>query len=102
MLQTIYREIDFEDELTARQQRDTHLAELEAQGMECIAETLYNIVEGWRVFTLIAIPPTRTDEVAKPSHSAAAPSKRSDRPERQPSRSQRQTPKRTKFTYDVL
>lgn len=101
MLQTIYREIDFEDELTARQQRDAHLAELEAQGMECVAETLYNIVEGWRIFTLIATPPTRTDEMAKPSPSAA-PSKRTDRPERQPSSFQRQTPKRTKFTYDVL
>jgi hypothetical protein len=65
MLQTIYREIDFEDELTARQQRDAHLAELEAQGMECVAETLYNIVEGWRIFTLIATPPTRTDAISR-------------------------------------
>jgi hypothetical protein len=40
MLQTVYREIDFDDEMAARQQRDAHLAELQAQGMECVGENL--------------------------------------------------------------
>ena len=85
MLQTVYREIDFNDERTARQQRDAHLAELQAQGMECIAEDLYNVIEGWRVFTLVATPPARPDAIAtlprtsKPSQSGAAePPKRSE------------------------
>jgi hypothetical protein len=78
MVQTVYCEIDFDDEKTARQQRDAHLAELQAQGMECIAEDLYNVIEGWRVFTLVATPPSRPESTAvsrrlsKPMPSGAA------------------------------
>jgi hypothetical protein len=95
MLQTVYREIDFDDEMAARQQRDAHLAELQAQGMECVGENLYNAVEGWRVFTLVATPPLRpeiTDESrsSKPLHSGTAePSQHSDRPKRKSAVSQK-------------
>jgi hypothetical protein len=107
MLQTVYREIDFEDEQTARQQRDAHLADLQAQGMECVAENLYNVVEGWRVFTLVAARPARpeitdTRRLPKPLHSGAAESlQQSARPKSQSSRPQKLPSKRAKFTYDV-
>jgi hypothetical protein len=107
MLQTVYREIDFDDEMAARHQRDAHLAELQAQGMECVGENLYNAVEGWRVFTLVATPPVRpeiTDESqsSKPSQSGTAElPQRSDRPKRKDSVSQKPRPVRNKRTYDV-
>jgi hypothetical protein len=107
MLQTVYREIDFDDEIAARHQRDAHLAELQAQGMECVGENLYNAVEGWRVFTLVATPPARVEitdgsRSSKPSHSATAePPQRSDRPKREDLVSQKPQPVRTKRTYDV-
>jgi hypothetical protein len=105
MLQTVYREIDFDNEVAARQQRDAHLAELQAQGMECVGENLYNAVEGWRVFTLVATPPVRpeiTDEssLSKLHSGTAEPSQHSDRPKRN-SVSQKPQPVRTKRTYDV-
>jgi hypothetical protein len=107
MLQTVYREIDFDDEVTARQQRDAHLAKLQAQGMECIAEDLYNVIEGWRVFTLVATPPARPDATAasrlsKPSQSGAAePPTRSDPPKQQGLIPQKSHSKRAKPTYEV-
>jgi hypothetical protein len=67
-----FRELDFEDATAARQQRDDRLSELQTQGMVCIGENLYH-VEGWRVFTLVATPPTRQ---AFPSESAPVPSSR--------------------------
>jgi hypothetical protein len=106
MLQTVYREIDFDDEITARQQRDAHLAELQAQGMECIAEDLYNVIEGWRVFTLVATPPARPEATAvprlKPSQSGTAElPTQSDPPRRQGLISQKPHSKRAKPTYEV-
>jgi hypothetical protein len=107
MLQTVYREIDFDDERTARQQRDAHLAKLQAQGMECIAEDLYNVIEGWRVFTLVATPPARRDAIAvsqlsRPSQSGAAePPMRSAPPRRQGLIPKKPYSKRAKPTYEV-
>ena len=106
MLQTVYREIDFDDEITARQQRDAHLAELQAQGMECIAEDLYNVIEGWRVFTLVATPPARPEATAvprlKPSQSGTAElPTQSDPPRRQGLIPQKPHSKRAKPTYEV-
>ena len=107
MFQTVYREIDFDDEITARQQRDSHLAELQAQGMECLAEDLYNVIEGWRVFTLVATPPTRPEATAvprlsKPLQSGAAEQPmQSDLPRRQGLIPQKPQPKRAKPTYEV-
>ena len=107
MLQTVYREIDFDDEITARQQRDAHLAELQAQGMECIAEDLYNVIEGWRVFTLVATPPTRPDATAVPRLSkplqlgAAEPPTQSDPPRRQGLIPRKPYSKRAQPTYEV-
>jgi hypothetical protein len=57
----VFRELDFDDATAARQQRDQRLTELQTQGMVCIGENLYH-VEGWRVFTLVATPPTRQVE----------------------------------------
>jgi hypothetical protein len=54
----VFRELDFDDATSAHQRRDQRLTELQAQGMICIGENLYH-VEGWRVFTLVATPPTR-------------------------------------------
>jgi|GEM_PF-402382 len=109
MIQTVYREIDFDDEITARQQRDIHLAELRSQGMECIEEDLYNVIEGWRVFTLVATPPVRPDAIAtlprtsKPSHSRAAElTKRSDLAKRPGLAPEEPHSKRIKRTYEVL
>ena len=93
--------------LTARQQRDAHLAELQAQGMECIAEDLYNVIEGWRVFTLVATSPTRPDATAvprlfKPTQSGAAePPTQSDPPRRQGLIPRKPHSKRAKPTYEV-
>lgn len=107
MIQTVYREIDFDDEISARQQRDAHLAELQAQGMECIAEDLYNVIEGWRVFTLVATPPVRPEVTAVPRLSKTSQSgatetpKRSDPPKQQGLISQKPHPKRAKPTYEV-
>lgn len=107
MIQTVYREIDFDDEITARQQRDAHLAELQAQGMECIAEDLYNVIEGWRVFTLVATPPARSEAKAvprllKPTQSGTAePPTQSDPPRRQGLISQKPYSKRAKPSYEV-
>jgi hypothetical protein len=109
MFQTVYREIDFDDEITARQQRDAHLAELQAQGMECIAEDLYNVIEGWRVFTLVAAPPARPDvtvvprlKLSKPSQSGAAePPTQSDPLRRQDLIPQKPFSKRAKHAYEV-
>jgi hypothetical protein len=107
MLQTVYREIDFDDEMAARQQRDAHLAELQAQGMECVAENLYNAIEGWRVFTLVATPPGQLERTSispslKPSHSTDAEAPQpSERPKRKGPVSQEPQSARTKRTYDV-
>jgi hypothetical protein len=107
MFQTVYREIDFDDEITARQQRDAHFAELQAQGMDCIAEDLYNVIDGWRVFTLVATPPVRPDATAtprlsKPSPSGAAePPTRADPPKQQGLIPQKPHSKRSQPTYEV-
>jgi hypothetical protein len=106
MLQTIYREIDFDDEQTARQERDARLAELEAQGMECLAENLYNALDGRRVFTLVATPPVSLEQSAaravKPSSSATTElPQRSAQPKPREATSQRLPAKRVKLTYDV-
>ena len=107
MLQTVYREIDFDDEITARQQRDAHLAELQVQGMECVAEDLYNVIEGWRVFTLVATPSARSDATAasrlsKPLQSGVAePPTQSDPPRQQGLILRKPHSKRAKPTYEV-
>jgi hypothetical protein len=54
----VFREVDFEDAAVARQQRDLRLFQLQEQGLVCVGENLYH-VEGWRVFTLEATPPSR-------------------------------------------
>jgi hypothetical protein len=54
----VFRELDFEDAAEARQQRDLRLSQLQEQGLVCVGENLYH-VEGWRVFTLVATPPSR-------------------------------------------
>jgi cobalamin biosynthesis Mg chelatase CobN len=106
MLQAIYREIDFDDEQTARQERDAHLAELEAQGMECLAENLYNALNGRRVFTLVATPPVILERSAAravklSSSEATEPPQRSVQPKPQEAKPQRLPVKRVKLTYDV-
>jgi hypothetical protein len=70
----VFRELDFDDATAARQQRDDRLSELQTQGMVCVGENLYH-VEGWRVFTLVATPPTRQ---VSPSESAPVQSSRRD------------------------
>jgi hypothetical protein len=106
MLQTVYREIDFDDEQMARQERDARLAELEAQGMECVAENLYNALDGRRVFTLLATPPVSVDPSVTRSAKAAPPGaaespQRSVRPKPQGVKPQKLPGKRAKLTYDV-
>jgi hypothetical protein len=54
----VFRELDFEDAAEARQKRDLRLSQLQEQGLVCVGENLYH-VEGWRVFTLVATPPSR-------------------------------------------
>jgi hypothetical protein len=54
----VFREVDFEDAAVARQQRDVRLSQLQEEGLVCVGENLYH-VEGWRVFTLVATPPSR-------------------------------------------
>jgi hypothetical protein len=71
----VFRELDFDDATAARQQRDDRLSELQTQGMVCVGENLYH-VEGWRVFTLVATPPTRRQ--VSPSESAPVQSSRRD------------------------
>jgi hypothetical protein len=65
----VFRELDFEDAAEARQQRDLRLAQLQERGLVCVGENLYH-VEGWRVFTLVATPPSRLipqpEELAEP------------------------------------
>jgi hypothetical protein len=68
----VFRELDFDDATAARQQRDHRFIELQDQGMVCVGENLYH-VEGWRVFTLVATPPTRQ---ISPSESASVRSSR--------------------------
>jgi hypothetical protein len=107
MLQTVYREIDFEDEQIARQHRDRHLSELQAQGMDCVAEDLYNAVNGWRVFTLVATLPAPVEESQRlrPAPSASVRTiKAQPRPQRsqlQDSEPQKLRPERNKRTYEV-
>jgi len=75
--------------------------------LECIAEDLYNVIEGWRVFTLVATPPARPDATAvprllKPSQSGTAePPTQSDPPRRQGLIPQKPYSKRAKLTYEV-
>jgi hypothetical protein len=105
MLQTVYREIDFEDEQMARQHRDRHLSELQAQGMECIAEDLYNAVDGWRVFTLVATLPAPVEETRPASSSASVHARKGQpRPQRsqlKDSKPQKLRSERNKRTYEV-
>jgi hypothetical protein len=106
MLQTVYREIDFEDERMARQQRDRHLSELQAQGMDCVAEDLYNAIDGWRVFTLVATQPTLVEErnQPRPSPSTSDSTKvhsRSQRLKLKDSVPQKLGAERNKRTYEV-
>jgi hypothetical protein len=105
MLQTVYREIDFEDERMARQHRDRHLSELQAQGMECIAEDLYNAVDGWRVFTLVATLPAPAEETRPaPSSASVHAMKGQPRPQRsqlKDSKPQKLRSERNKRTYEV-
>jgi hypothetical protein len=69
----VFRELDFDDASTARQQRDQRLTELQAQGMVCVGENLYH-VEGWRVFTLVATPPAR--QISQPGSASVRASRR--------------------------
>jgi hypothetical protein len=107
MLQTVYREIDFENEQMARQHRDRHLFELQAQGMDCIAEDLYNAVDGWRVFTLVATLPAPVEETQRlrPAPSAAVRTMNAQhspqRSQLQDSKPQKLRPERNKRTYEV-
>jgi hypothetical protein len=107
MLQTVYREIDFEDERMARQHRDRHLSELQAQGMDCVAEDLYNAVDGWRVFTLVATLPTSVEETerSRPAPSASVHTlngqPRPQRSQLKDSGSQKPRSERNKRTYEV-
>lgn len=51
-------ETDWDEGINARQLRDQRMLELQAQGMVCTSENLYN-VQGQRVFILVASPPPR-------------------------------------------
>jgi hypothetical protein len=102
MLQTVYREIDFDDERMARQQRDRHLSELQAQGMDCVAEDLYNAIEGWRVFTLVATLPPLVEETDRSQLSSSVKvSPRSQRLKLQDSEPQKLGAGKLKRTYEV-
>jgi hypothetical protein len=104
MLQTVYREIDFEDEQIARQHRDRHLSELQAQGMDCVAEDLYNAVDGWRVFTLVATLPAPVEETRPAPLASVHTMKGKPRPQRaqlKDSKPQKLRSERNKRTYEV-
>jgi hypothetical protein len=53
-IEETFLELDWDSEEEARQARDARAAELQAQGLFCILENLYNIVNGRRVFVVIA------------------------------------------------
>jgi hypothetical protein len=52
-IQETFLELDWEDADMAKQARDSRAAELQAQGLVCTCENLYN-VSGYRVFLLEA------------------------------------------------
>jgi hypothetical protein len=62
-IQETFLETDWDDEASARAARDARATELQAQGLVCSCENLYNVM-GYRVFLLEAtemdtIDPTR-------------------------------------------
>lgn len=53
-LEETFLELDWDSEDEARQARDARAAELQAQGLVCTVENLYNAVNGRRVFIVSA------------------------------------------------
>jgi hypothetical protein len=57
-IQEVFLETDWDDARSAQRQRDQRMQELQAQGLICTSENLYNI-NGQRVFILVATPPIK-------------------------------------------
>lgn len=53
-IQEVFLEIAWDSEEAARQARDARAVELQTQGLVCVCENLYNVVNGRRVFLVIA------------------------------------------------
>lgn len=53
-MEETFLELDWDGEEEARQARDARAKELQAQGLVCTLENLYNAVNGRRVFIVIA------------------------------------------------
>ena len=75
-IQEVFLETDWDDVAEARQKRDERILELQSTGLVCVAQDLYNILNGRRVFALIASPPSPVE----PSRDETKP--RSLRPQR--------------------
>ncbi|NJR65518.1 MAG: hypothetical protein HC772_09725 [Leptolyngbyaceae cyanobacterium CRU_2_3] len=58
LIQEVFMETDWDEGVSARQLRDQRMQELQAQGLICTSENLYN-VQGQRVFVLVASPPPK-------------------------------------------
>lgn len=56
MIQT-FLEADWDDAIAARHARDARLLELQAQGLECRTENLFNILTNHRVYLVEATEP---------------------------------------------
>ena len=55
MHQEVFIETSWEDTVAAREARDRRVAELQAEGLICTTENLWN-VQGYRVYLLVAVP----------------------------------------------
>jgi hypothetical protein len=60
-IQETFLELDWEDADEARQARDARAEELQAQGLVCVLENLYNAVDGRQVFTVTATEAEKID-----------------------------------------
>lgn len=60
-IQETFLELDWEDADEARQARDARAEELQAQGLVCVLENLYNAVDGRQVFMVIATEAEKID-----------------------------------------
>lgn len=76
-IQEVFLETDWDDAAQARQKRDERILALQSTGLVCVGQDLYNILNGRRVFVLVASPPS----VVEPSRDENSKS-RSLRPQR--------------------
>jgi hypothetical protein len=88
-VQEVFLETEWGDEDAARQARDNRASELQAQGLICNCENLYN-VDGYRVFLVEATEANLDDTPSGRRERYSSPTKRSDRPVPRSSSSERE------------